>query len=671
MARRLLVLALLLLPVPGAGVDLADIRTFLSDTSYDEVRVSPDGNRLAFLARRNDFEGDREEISLWLVPLGGPAGSERPSRLATLPEGASGLQWSRDGRFLSYLATEEAGGAPQIFVRDPVAAGTPRRLTDPARFQEGISVYDWLPDGSGVIVIATDPPDKASATVQTFYGDVRRLPGPPAPKSSFYKVALADGRIERIAAFPWEMPVALSVSPDGQWLAAGGDAPSQLVKEAEVLVLPLGPQAVAPRQTRNLTWEDTYAWVGRDLLMSASGEEKDGRFVITENRLHRLESDGRLTRVAPDLEGSVVQIVPLEDGSVLATTTLSTRIRVSRVEPATGRVQILHDAPGWLFSLSASRDGRRLAFVTSDSRHFAEIHVADGPGGIARSRPVTDFNTAFNQGPLPEIETVSWSNGEGDTVEGVLFWPPGKKGEKGLPLIVDLHGGPFGVARMEALALYGSFMSYPALLASRGFLVLNPNYRGSAGRGDAFTQAVQMHRCSRPATDVITGAENLIARGWADRARVGLIGYSYGGHTGNCTITRSNLFRAACTGAGIWNDSAFFGALGRGPGWAQIFFGGKTPWENFQHWWDESPISRTAKVKTPLLAVYGGVDGATASQSELLYHSLTRASVPVEVLVFPGEGHIFHKPSHKLIKVRAEISWLEHYLLGKPRTELP
>ncbi|HEX6902814.1 MAG TPA: S9 family peptidase [Thermoanaerobaculia bacterium] len=670
MARIFLVLLFLLAPVPGPAADLADIRTFLSDTSYDEVRVSPDGSRLAFLARRNDFEADREEVSLWLVPLGGPPESQKPSRLTTFPAGASGLQWSRDGRLLSWLAAGE-GGATQVFVLDP-AGGTPRRLTDLA---EGVSVYDWLPDNSAVIVIASDPAAPATAAAQEklrgFYGDVRRLPGAPFPKSSFYKVALKDGRVERIADFPFEFSWALSVSPDGQWLAAIGDSGTQLTKGNEVLVLPLGPQAVAPWQTRNFAWEESLTWAGRDLLVSASGEEVEGRLAVTENRLHRYENDGRLARIAPGLEGHVIQILGLDDGSLLATTLVSTRIRVYRVEPAAGRVQLLHELPGWAFSFSASGDGRRIAFVASDSRHFAEIHVADGPGGIAGARPVTDFNAAFNQGPLPEIEKVSWSNGEGDTVEGVLYWPPGKKGEKGLPLVVDVHGGPFGTARLEALALYGSSMSYPALLASRGFLVLNPNYRGSAGRGDEFTRAVQMHRCSRPATDVITGAENLIARGWADRNRVGLLGYSYGGHTGNCVITRSDLFRAACTGAGNWNDITFYSALPRGPGWAEVFFGGKAPWENQQLWWDESPISRTAQVKTPLLAVYGGVDGATASQSESLYNNLTRVGVPVEVLVFPGEGHIFQKPSHKLTKVRAEISWLEHYLLGKPRTELP
>ncbi len=670
MIRMLLALLFLLAPASGLAVDLADVRTFLSDTSYDEVRVSPDGGRLAFLARWNDFKADREEISLWLVPLGGPAGSEKPWRLATLPAPASGLQWSRDGRLLSWLAAAEAGGAPQVFVLDPLV-GTPRRLTD---FAEGVSVYDWLPYGSAVVVVASDPADPATAAAREklrgFYGDVRRLPAPPLPKSSFYKVALKDGRAERIADFPFEFSWALSVSPDGQWLAAHGDAGTQLAQAGEVFVLPLGPQAVGPRQTRNLVWEESLAWAGGDLLLTAAGEEKDGRFAVTENHLHRFEGDGRLTRIAPGLEGHVVQILGLDDGSLLVSTLVSTRIRLSRVEPAAGRVQLLHELPGWAFSVSASADGRRIAFVASDSRHFAEIHVADGPGGIAGARPVTDFNAIFNQGPLPEIEKVSWSNGEGDTVEGVLFWPPGKKGQKGLPLIVDVHGGPFGVARLEGLALYGSSMSYPALLASRGFLVLNPNYRGSAGRGDEFTRAVQRHRCSRPATDVVTGAEHLISKGWADRNRVGLIGYSYGGHTGNCAIGRSDIFRAACTGAGIWNDTTFFSALRRGPGWAQVFFGGKAPWEDTRLWWDESPVSRTARVKTPLLAVYGGADGATASQSESLYNNLTRAGVPVEVLVFPGEGHIFHKPSHKLTKVRAEISWLEHYLLGKPRSEL-
>ncbi len=418
-----------------------------------------------------------------------------------------------------------------------------------------------------------------------------------------------------------------------------------------------------------MIFEESLAWAGKDLFAAGPGEEK-GRYTNTEARLHRLEGYSRLARVSPDLEGYVKQVVPLPDGSLLVTANVSTHMRVSRVEPEAGTVRTLLDNPGGVYNLSASRDGGVLAFVATDPRRFPEIFVARGADGLAKAHPVTDFNAAFNRQPLPEIETVSWDDGEGGTVEGVLYWPPGRKGEKGLPLIVDLHGGPFSAARTEAVSLQASSLSFPTVLAARGFLVLNPNYRGSAGRGDAFSQGIEGRRCSRPSQDVILGVESLVARGWADRERLGLMGYSAGGGLSKCLLGRTNLFRAVSTGAGVWDDLAVY-ASPRGPLWAEAFYKGTSPWTDRDLWLRESPVGNVEKIKTPTLIVSGESDGDAPRQGDELYRALLARGVTVEHLVFPGEGHVFSKPSHKRTKMRAEISWFEHYLLGKPRAELP
>lgn len=657
----------------GVSAQPADlVEEFLGEVAFDEIQVSPDGRRVAFLARTNDFRNDREDISLWIADL---ARGGEPVRRSPEPWACSALRWSPDGRSLAFLAAAESEGPTQIHLLGP-ESDAPRRLTDPARFEEGILFYDWLPDGSGLVFAATAPPDEAEIAAQkklrSFYGDVRRLPGPPTPKAALYKGRLTSAglEIDPLGTAPFEALGALDVSPDGRWIAVSGFDLSERVDTVEVVLLPIGPQAQASRSTKNFSWEESLAWAGGNLFVAAMGEERDGRFAVTEAHLQKMDSGGRLAPVAPDLQGYVQQLVPLSDGSLLVTTSVSTRMRISRVEPATGKVRQLHENRGWIFNLSASGDGKTIAFAASDSRHFPEIYVADGLDGIARARPLSRRNAALSQRPLPEIEVVSWDNGEGDRVEGVLFWPPGRKGEKNLPLVVDLHGGPFSVARTEAVGLAGAHTSYPALLASRGFLVLNPNYRGSAGRGDEFTRAVQKDHCSRPATDVITGALSLVARGWADRSRMGVIGYSYGGAVANCVLARSDLFRAVCSGAGRWNDIATATSL-RGPGWAEAFYEGKLPWDAFEEYWTESPISRTGRIKTPTLAVFGEVDGVTPGHAEAMYRSLALSGAPVELLIFPGERHLFRKPSHKRTKMRAEISWLEHYLLGKPRAELP
>jgi dipeptidyl aminopeptidase/acylaminoacyl peptidase len=104
--------------------------------------------------------------------------------------------------------------------------------------------------------------------------------------------------------------------------------------------------------------------------------------------------------------------------------------------------------------------------------------------------------------------------------------------------------------------------------------------------------------------------------------------------------------------------------------WTEAFYGGVQPWEDFALWWNESPMSGLGRVKTPTLIVAGENDGEAPRQGDELYRGLVARGVPAESLVFPGEGHVFTRPSHKRTKMRAEISWLEHYLLGKPRAEL-
>lgn len=668
-----LTVALLLTLAPGARADLGDVETSLGEISYDEVQVSPDGFRLAFITRRNDFELDREVFAVWMLDLARPAPGEgaRPVRL--LEAGTySGLRWSPDGRLLSFLSATDAE-TPQLVVLEPAAGKAPRRLTDPARFADGIDAYDWLPDGSGLIFGASEPANEtadARRKQQELYGDVRRLAGTPTASSSFYRVALVDGSAERIDANPFNVLVALGVSPDGWWLAAIGYGSVGTSQSNEVLLLPLGPQGVGPQSTRNVILEESLSWMGKDLFVAGPGAETGERYTNTEGRLYHVEGNSRLARIGAELEGYVKQIVPLADGVLLVSANVSTHMRVSRVEPASGKTRMLLDQPGWIGNLSASRYGGTIAFVTSDPHHYPEIYVAQGPDGIAKARAVTDFNASLTRQPLPETETVSWDDGEGGTVEGVLFWPPGRRGEKGLPLIVDLHGGPMSVARTEAVSLQASFLYFPNVLAARGFLVLNPNYRGSAGRGDAFSQGIENRRCSRPSQDVILGVESLVARGWADRQRLGLMGYSGGGGLSKCLLGRTGLFRAVSTGAGVWNDIELFSST-RGAMWSEAFFPGTSPWTDFELWLRESPVSNLERIKTPTLIISGEKDGDAPRQGDELYRALLARGVTVEHLIFPGEGHVFSKPSHKRTKMRAEISWFEHYLLGKPRAEGP
>jgi dipeptidyl aminopeptidase/acylaminoacyl peptidase len=266
------------------------------------------------------------------------------------------------------------------------------------------------------------------------------------------------------------------------------------------------------------------------------------------------------------------------------------------------------------------------------------------------------------EGPIREPRAAP--GGSGQTVEGVLFWPPGQRGSSGLPLVVSLHGGP-DLARTEALALGIPWAFYPALLASRGYLVLEPNFRGSTGRGDAFMR-IEGAVCSLPAKDVLSGVDHLVGRGWADSARLGLFGYSFGGELTACLLGRTNRCRAAVAGSGIWNEISYYGTAENGA-LTSLYLGSKPPWESFETYWGESPISGAGRIRTPTPLTTGDADDVVPpAQSFEFYRALRANGVPAERLVFPNQGHSYTRPSFMRSKVEAEVNWLDRYLLRSP-----
>jgi len=653
------------------------IKDFLSVTTFSEVAASPDGRYVALISQADNFARNQPESAIWRIDLDRRARVTGTVRLAGSARSYLQLRWSPDSRYLAFLSGGPDGETNQLYVLD-MLGGEPWRLTDAERLSDGVSTYDWVPAGGAIIFAAPLPqaPEQKEA-YEAFYGDAMRFAQTPE-RSTIERVTLAPelGPAERIATV--DFPVGnLRVSPSGEWIALVSDAPSKPQRfyndfaENELYLAPANGAGDVRQLTHNFVQENLIQWRRRGEGLYATGlgyvDATRGRW--TQGRIFRIAMDGRVENVAPTFAGEIGPsyangpFVQLPDGSLLTNAVVSTRTNINRVDPEAGRAEPLTDFRGAVSNLSASADGKVIAFALVTDRSAPEVYVASGVPNLRNARRVTDFNAEFNTLPRPEIEAIRWPNGEGDEIEGVLYWPPGRRGEANLPLIVDIHGGPWSV-RTENLGPFG-FAYYPALLASRGYLVLEPNYRGGTGRGDAFLHAIEGYSCSRPATDVLTGVDYLIEQGWADPDRMGVMGYSYGGLMTNCLITKTDRFRAAASGAGLWNDISYFGT-------ADNFIQndvrnlGLAPWENLQNYWEESPISGAGNITTPTLIVIGGADRRVpTTQGYELYRALVRLGVPAELLIFPGEDHGFVQPAHKLTKVRAEIRWLDHYILGK------
>ncbi|MFN2397207.1 MAG: prolyl oligopeptidase family serine peptidase [Gemmatimonadaceae bacterium] len=659
------------------------VKDYLGVTVFREVEVAPNGRHVAFIVATDDFAQDREEVAVWRLDLDENGRKTALTRLTWEPSEYSELRWSSDARSLSFLVPDGGGNgtSAQLHVMS-VLGGESRQITDSAQFASGIDTYDWAPDGRYIMLAAAAPLGSAQRRARTqFYGDARRLNGE-VPRGAFFRLDSSrfgsrNATLMTVVPFP---VAEVRHSPGGRRVAfRSKEAPtgySDSFSEVEVYDMPV-TGSDAPRQlTRNFAIEDGIAWLrdGGGLYMGGFGDEVAERNVMTNSRLYAVKLDGSTSKnVLPGFEGSVEEFALLPDGSLLAAAIVSTNLNIYRVtaaaraDTAPRRVDKLTSYRGRVLNLSASRDGKVIAYVMTDHQSFPELFVASGWTALAGGRVVrvTYFNASIDALAKPEVETIQWSNGEGDTIEGVLYWPPGRRGAKNLPFVQRMHGGPW-LASTEALIPSTSrFMYYGALLATRGYLVLETNYRGSVGRGDDFLHAIEGYGCSRPATDILTGVDYVIARGWADSTRMGVGGWSYGGILTNCLIGRTTRFRAAASGAGDWNETSAFGT-GDTFYWYHVMNGGKPPWEHLEQYWAESGISTASRVRTPTIFTHGDADGVVpTSQGYEAYRSLVWLGVPTELLVFPDEGHVFRKPSHKVTKVEAELAWFEKYLLAK------
>ena len=671
-----LLAAVLAAPAGAQETNGYPLKTFLGLTDFDDVVVAPDGRQVAFIASSEDFESDRTESAVYRLPIGESGRPGEALRLTYEPGSYSGLAWSPDSRRLAFLSTRGDLEGAQLFLLD-MRGGEPRRLTDPEQFKKGVAAFDWLPDGGLVFAAPVSRGEEEEKEWKDLYADAKVLPGR-TPHTAFWRMSIGDGDSEDFDSLTAiEMSVTeMKVAPDGMRTAFVSGPPTEPepffddFSVSEIYLLANEKGAEARRLTRNLIAEDGLLWSrdGQALYAGALGEPDAEHTIWTQGRIYRFDAQsGAAERLAGGFEGSLsAPEGVLPDGRLLATGALSTRENLYVIDGTGRRIEQVSDYAGQVIAPSTSRDARVVAFALVTDGAYPELYVAQGATRAAEGRQATRLNAAIDTLPKPEVEAISWANGEGDTVEGVLYWPPGRRGASGLPLIVDIHGGPWSL-RTESIALNGgAWAYYPALLASRGYLVLEPNYRGGTGRGDEFLHAIEGHSCSRPATDILAGVDHLVERGWADSERMGVMGYSYGGVLTNCLIVRTDRFDAAASGAGIWNDISYFGTADN---FVQNIVRNlnRPPWEAFEEYWKESAASGAGNISTPTIITIGGADRRVPTpQGYELYRTLTWLDVPSRLLVFPGEPHGFRKPAHKLAKVRAEIEWLDRYVLGQP-----
>ncbi|CAF1032121.1 unnamed protein product [Adineta steineri] len=383
-------------------------------------------------------------------------------------------------------------------------------------------------------------------------------------------------------------------------------------------------------------------------------------FNDTQNRLYSINlANGIITRFGEHFGGSINGYTIESDAGVYILGQLGTEMQIYSQQLS--KKDLIHHN-GWngtYESIVSSYNQRSIAFVYSSLEKPMEVYFVDNISQLISAKAITNENYLFTQRNLPKTKVYNWRNEDDHRIiEGLLHYPPEKFQSKNLPLLVLIHGGPYA-ASLNRLNL--AWNNWAPLAVSEGWLVFEPNYRGSTGYGDQFLSEIRAKPLSRPGKDILCGVDQLIKDGIVDPYKLAVGGFSYGGFLTNWLITQTKRFNVALSAAGAVDFTSTWGMMDI-PALISYLYGG-FPWEVPHIYQNEAPIYHLDKVRTPTHIVTGENDvRVPTSQSYILERGLRYLDIPVKLITFPKEGHSLSiNPWHGKIKVREELKWLQQY----------
>jgi len=667
----------------GAAAADAARRTLTPDDFYrmqsvSDPQVSPDGQWVAYLVTTNDRDADESRTAVWMVSWDG----RQQIPLTNPAHDTEAPRWSGDGRYVSFLSLPAGADKDQILLLDR-RGGEARTLTHVSGDIEG---YEWSPDGKRLVIVmeqsATDVAKQAGG------GDAAKggsdsgkdaIPKPIVIEAMHFKEDkdgyLGVGRPRHLYLFDVETRKLEPLTSDAAfnddlpaWSADGKRIAFVRTRERgtdvdgmqDIEVIDAQPGAAPSRVLRvYVPNQQKLMWTadGKQILFRQGLEPRYSQYI--QDKLILVAAAGGAPRpVTPALDRAVTSSVFAADGSLIATIEDDGIVYPARIELRNGAVTRL--ATGDFVVSDVVAGGGHAALLYSDDRSPVELFALEG-GSLRKLTHHTDALMAELQ--LGEVQDMRFKSRDGTAIHGLLVKPPGYAPGRRYPAVLWIHGGP-DLQDQHSFS-FDDYQFKRQLLAAQGVVAFGINYRGSSGRGDAFSRAIFADWGHKEVEDLTAGVDDLIARGLADPARLGIGGWSYGGILTDYMIATTPRFKAAISGAGMANPLASYGTDEYS---IQYVHELGAPWQNSAVYLKLAyPFLHADRIRTPTLFMGGDRDfNVPIGGGEQMYQALKTLGVPAQLIVYPGQYHTLTRPS--FLKDRAErmAGWYGRLVQGQP-----
>ncbi|MCP2605023.1 S9 family peptidase, partial [Candidatus Aminicenantes bacterium AH-873-B07] len=613
-----------------------------------DPQISPSGDWIAFVVTQ--FENRKANSEIWLISNDGKILKQLTKNKG--PDYAP--RWSPNGKYLSFISLKENEKYPQIYLYSLET----RRIKKLTYVKGRIRNHKWSPDGKTIAFLKTDPLTENEIERQKLGDDAFVV------DENYKHIRLwileIDSRRTRLLTHQDMTIWHFNWSPDS--------------KRIVVLASPI-PTAEGNEYQSHLGVIDVES--GKEIVLTKRTNAQaspsfspNGKWIVYLGPINNFKERG-IIKVIPVEGGKPIELLKDYNGNVwdvawhprknllLATIAKGPTHYFCSIN-LRGEIKVFFEMnhsiiPYWGNFWSVDSNGEYVTFLNEKTDCPKELWISKI--NDSERKQLTRFNDYLSKVKLGKVEVAQWINPEnGAKVEGIVVKPVNFESEMQFPLVVWLHGGP---AYNWGIGIH--LTNWAQLFASKGYMVLLPNFRGSSGYGMKWMMKNVRDWGEGPMSDIISGVDYLIKKNWVDESKLFIGGGSYGGYLTSWIITHTHRFRAAYVAAGVIDLITEY-ALTDEPSFLIGYFN-STPYDDPEIYRKNSPITYASNVKTPVLIVHGEKDlRVPVSQAYQFYSALKHFKAKAKLVIYPREYHGIREYTHQLDCMNRVLKWFEKHL---------